>query len=283
MRKTGLVAAGLALTLTLVGCGTKQAGTPTAADDNSSSGSSQGGDLKVFGNALDLAGAVTDKSKSKQSAKLTMEASGAGQTMKGDGAFKVDGTDVAMRMSMDMAGLGKMEMVVVDKAFYMKIPAELGSTAGMPADKPWLKISAEGTDPLSKALGPMLENMGQNFDVGKQMEQIKTAGEITKSAKEPLDGQETTHYWIKVDMLKAAQAQTDPDLKKAAEDAAKAMPNKTVDMQMWVNTDNLPVQIVMTMPVTQGQTMDMKVKYLDWGQPVDITAPPANQIGEMPR
>jgi hypothetical protein len=280
MRKTGLVAAGLALTLALVGCGTKQAGTPSAAGDASSGGS--GVTPKVFGNALDLAGAVNNNSKAKQSAKLAIEATGA-MSMKGDGAFRVNGTDVAMKMSLDMgASVGKMEMVIVDKAFYMKIPTQLAGQSGLSADKPWIKISADGTDPLSKTLAPLLENMGQSFDVSKTMDQIKNAGEITKSAKEPLDGQDTTHYWVKIDMLKAAQMQADPQLKKAAEDAVAKSGVKSMDMEIWVNTDNLPVQIAMATPVMQGQTMNMTMKYLDWGQPVDIAAPPADQIGEMP-
>jgi hypothetical protein len=277
MRKTGLVVAGLALVLTLAGCGSKEAGTPSAANGS-------GGELKIFGNALDLAGAVNSTSKTKQSAKITMEATGGGQTMKGDGAFRVNGDDVAMKMAMDMAGQGKLEFVIVDKAFFMKIPPELAAAAGgeMPTDKPWLKISADGTDPLSKMLGPMLNKLGDSFDVSNTMDQIKNAGEITKSAKETLDGAEVTHYWVKVDMVKAAQAQTDPELKKAAEEAAKTMPNKTVDMEIWINKDNLPVQMTMTMPVGAGQNMDMKMKYLDWGQPVDITAPPAAQVGTLP-
>jgi hypothetical protein len=279
MRKTGLVAAGLALTLALAGCGSKEAGIPSAANDSSAGGGSA---PKVFGNALDLAGAVNNNSKAKQSAKLSIEATGA-MSMKGDGAFRVNGSDVAMKMSMDMgASIGKMEMVIVDKAFYMKMPTTLAGQGGLSAGKPWIKISADGTDPLSKTLGPLLENMGQSFDVSKTMDQIKNAGQITKSAKETLDGQDTTHYWVTIDMLKAAQTQTDPALKKAAEDAAAKSGVKSMDMEIWVNTDNLPVQIVMATPAVQGQTMNMKMKYLDWGQPVDITAPPADQIGELP-
>jgi hypothetical protein len=283
MRKTGLVAAGLALTLTLVGCGSKEAGTPSAADGSSGSSSDGGGVLKVFGNALDLAGAVNNNNKAK-SAKITMQGTTAGQTLTGDGAFSVDGSNAAVKMTMNIGAMGQIEMVIVDKAFYMKMPASLAGQGGLSADKPWIKISANGTDALSKSLGPMLEKMGDNFDISKQMAQLKDAGEITKSAKETLDGAETTHYWIKIDMLKAiAATQTDPQLKQAAEDAAKKAGSTTADMQMWVSADNLPLQIKMTMPAAAGQNVDMTVKYSDWGKPVDIKAPPADQVGELPR
>jgi hypothetical protein len=279
MRKTGLLAAGLALTLTLAGCGSKEAGIPGAA-----TGGGDAGSMKLFGNALDLAGAVRDKSNAAQSAKLAIDMTAAGQSIKGDGAFRTGGDGAAMRMGMDMAGLGKMEMVLINKALYMKVPTEAGSSMGVSPDKPWLKISASGTDPLSKMLGPLLEQMGNSFDVSKTMDQIKTAGTITKSAKETLDGAETTHYWVSVDVAKSLQAQPglSPELRKLAEDELAKSGTKTLEQQIWINKDNLPVQITMQLPA-QGQTTNMTMKYLDWGQPVDIQEPPANQVGEFPR
>ncbi|TCO65709.1 hypothetical protein [Actinocrispum wychmicini] len=288
MRKTLVAAAGLALVLTVAGCGTKENGTPVAADNNSAStGGGSGGGLKIFGNTLDLAGAVKNNNKAT-SAKMSIDMSGSAGSagaisMKGSGAFKVDGSNVAMQMSLDMSSLGTMEMRIVDKALYMKLPANLAGQAGMSADKPWVKISADGTDPLSKTLGPMIENMSSNFDVSKQMEQIKAAGQITKSAKETLDGQETTHYWITVDMAKAAQSLPDPEMRKLAEQAAGTAGMKTINEEFWVNADNLPVQVVVATPIAQGQSANVTVKYTDWGQPVDVQAPPASQVGEMPR
>lgn len=290
MRKTVVAAAGLALVLTVAGCGSKEAGTPVAADNNSAStgDGGSGGGLKIFGNALDLAGAVNNNSKAK-SAKMSIDMASAGGTgaaanmnIHGSGAFKVDGTNLAMQMSMDMSSIGTMEMRIVDKALYMKIPANLAGQGGLSADKPWFKISADGTDPLSKTLGPMIENMSANFDVSKQMEQIKAAGTITKSAKETLDGQETTHYWITVDMAKAAKSLTDPDMRKLAEQAASSAGMKSLNEEFWVNSDNLPVQVVVATPISAGQSANVTVKYTDWGSPVDVQAPPADQVGELP-
>ncbi|MEV4319232.1 hypothetical protein [Actinocrispum sp. NPDC049592] len=284
MRKTGLLAAGLALSLALVGCGSKTAGTPTAGGDTTGGATAAGepGGLKVFGNALDLAGAVNSKSKDKQSVKFSIDGSAAGQAMKGDGAFRVNGTDVAMQMKMDLPGMGAMEMVIVDKAFYMKIPASLAGSQGIPADKPWIKFTADGDDPLSKMLGPMLEQMGGSFDISKQMDQLKNAGTIDKSEKTTLDGAEVTHYWMTIDTLKALEATNmDPELKKQAEAAAKQSGGKT-QLEMWINSDNLPVQIVTEMK-TAGQSVKMTAKYTDWGKPVDIKAPADSEVTTMPK
>jgi hypothetical protein len=284
MRKTaGLLAAGLALTLTLVGCGTKTAGSPTAGDGAAGSNSSDGGALKVFGNALDLAGAVNNKSKDKQTFKVSMDGSAAGQSLKGDGAFDLSGADPKLKMAMNLGTLGQMEMVVVGKVLYIKIPASLGSSMGAPTDKPWFKISSDGTDPLSKTLGPMLDQLGNNFDIAKQMDQIKNAGTIDKSVKETLNGEETTHYYMTVDVVKAMEnVPMDPQLKQKAIDVAKQSGNTTSKTEMWVNRDNLPVQVVSSSSMA-GQTVKVTTKYTDWGKPVTIAAPPENQIAQLPR
>jgi hypothetical protein len=277
MRKTGLVAASLVLALSLAGCGSKEAGTPVAGDGTGGGGSTGGasGQSKTF-DALGLAAAINDNSKAKQSAKIAMTMDAAGQSIKVDGQVKMD-ANPAMQMTMDMASM-KMEMVLVDKVLYMKLPAGMGG--GTASAKPWVKISKDGDDPISKQMGTMLDSIDDSFDVGKQMEQLKTAGTITKQEKETLDGEQTTHYWITLDMVKMAQSD-DPTVKKAAEDAA-AGGLKTMDMELWANADNLPVQITTKMAVA-GQSVSMKMTYKDWGKPVTITAPPADQVGEMPR
>jgi hypothetical protein len=281
MRKTGLVAASLVLALSLTGCASKQAGTPVAGDGAASGGGTGGGtggnsgQSKTF-DAFGLAAAINDNSKAKQSAKIAMTMDAAGQHIKVDGAVKMD-TNPAMRMTMDMTSM-KMEMILIDEVLYMKLPA--GMAGGAVGGKPWVKISKDGDDPISKQMGTMLDSIDDSFDVGKQMEQLKTAGTITKQDKETLNGEQTTHYSITLDMDKMAQS-SDPNVKKAAEDATMGG-LKTMDMELWANTDNLPVQITTKMAVA-GQSVSMKMNYTDWGKPVSITAPPADQVGEMPR
>lgn len=273
MRKTGLVTAGLALVLALTGCSSTQSGTPLAVGEASTG--SGGSQSKEF-DALGLAAAINNNSKAKQSARIAMTMDAGGQAIKVDGAVRMD-ANPAMQMTMDMGAM-KMEMVLVDKVLYMKLPA--GLTGGTAPSKPWVKISSAGDDPISKQMGSMLDTIDDSFDVGKQMEQLKTAGTITKQTKETLAGEETTHYWITLDMAKMAESD-DPNVKKAAEEAAKGGIGK-MDMELWANSDNLPVQITTKVPAG-GTTVSMTMTYKDWGKPVQITAPPADQVGAMPR
>jgi hypothetical protein len=271
MRKTGLVAAGLALTLTLVGCGSKEAGTPTAQDNKGT------GESSFFSSALDLANTVGDKSKTKQSAKMAFDIGAGNESVKGTGAFSQDGTDVKFQMSMEMPGMGTMDMILINKVIYMKLPDSMKQSSGLA--KPWVKITEDGKDPLSKALSGSMAGIEDSADVGKALQKIKDAGEITKTSDETLDGQKVKHYWITLDVKKMAAVSSATE-KKSLEEAEK-LGIKTMDMELWVNQENLPVKITMKIPAG-GQTAEIKMTYSDWGAPVDIKAPANDQIGTLP-
>nr|WP_042195500.1 hypothetical protein [Kibdelosporangium sp. MJ126-NF4]CEL22049.1 lipoprotein [Kibdelosporangium sp. MJ126-NF4]CTQ92831.1 lipoprotein [Kibdelosporangium sp. MJ126-NF4] len=272
MRKTGIVAAGLVLALTVVGCGSKESGTPTGSSGSGNTSAPAEAEKKGFGSALDLANAINSKSDTKKTAKIAFEMGAAGQSFKGDGAINSDGDKSSFQLAMDMGSM-KMEMVLVDKVLYMKMPPGAG---GGSASKPWVKITPGGTDPMSKQMGPMLDKIDDSFDVEKQVEQIKSAGTINKQSKETLDGEEVTHYDITVDTAKMAANATDPTAKESAQALSKAGV-KEFPMEWWINSDGLPVKITTKMTAA-GQDVNMLATYKDWGKPVDIKAPPASQV-----
>lgn len=276
MRKTGIVAAGLVLALTVVGCGSKESGTPVAATSGSSSAtaSADGEKKDSINSALDLAEAINSKGDSKKSAKIALDMSlgSAAPGVKAEGAFSAEGDNPSMKMTMDMGSM-KMEMVVVDKILYMKAPGGMGGTSSA---KPWMKITPDGTDPLSKQMGPMLDKMDDSFDIDKQLDQIKAAGTINKQSKETLDGEEVTYYDITIDTAKMAANATDQTTKDSAKQLGQAGV-KSFPMEWWINSDNLPVKIA-TKISAAGQNVTVTATYKDWGKPVTVEAPPASQI-----
>jgi hypothetical protein len=147
--------------------------------------------------------------------------------------------------------------------------------------KPWVKITADGNDPLSKVLGAVVKAMQQSADISKSLDNMKAAGTLTKSAQEKLDGTDVTHYWITVDMAKLAQSLADPTLKDAMLKAV-ASGAKTTNEEAWVTKDNLPVKFTVEVPGANGAKTSVTATYSDWGKPVNITAPPANEVGTLP-
>ena len=273
MRKTALAAGGFALVIALTGC--------SGGGDNAS-GNGSGGELSSpFGSAQELVRAASAQTEQSKSSKFTFEMDMAGQKLSGSGEGMYAGADTAMSMTMDAAGQA-MEMRIVGKTLYMKMPEGTGMTA---EGKPWVKIDPEGDDPMSKAMAGQFDNMTEQNDPSKILEQIEKAGTITNSEQVELDGQQTTHYSIELDMKKLAEQMPDSANAKAVEQMQGKI--DTMPMELWLNSDQLPVQIVMDMskiaeaagqPNAGGQ---MTMKYSDWGTPVNVEAPPADQVGEM--
>lgn len=272
----GLLAGGVALTLTLAGCGGQESGTPSAGTDGGGSGTS------LFGNVDELVGAASEQSKSKQSAQMTFDMEVAGQKLSGTGAYRT-GANSAMKMSMNMGPqAGTVEMILIDRALYMKATEQLKAALGAAPGKDWIKITSDGTDPMSQAMAPMFEQMESQIDVSKSLEKIKQAGQITKSEATKLNGEDVTHYWITVDVAKLAANEQNPAGKQALE-AQLQQGVKTIEQELWLNSDNLPVQVVSQIPMPgQAGAGKATIGFKGWGEPVDIAAPPADTVATPP-
>ncbi|GAA3823087.1 MULTISPECIES: hypothetical protein [Amycolatopsis] len=270
MKKTALASGILALVLGLTACGGGESG---------SSGGTAGPAL--FGDVQELVRAASAKTGQVQSAKFTISGSIAGQQMTGSGEGRFNGPDSAIAMTMSVGGQSQ-EMRIVDKVLYLKLPEEAQAATG---GKPWATFP-EGSE-AAKTLGASLEQAESN-DPSKTLEQIEKAGTITRSEQTTLDGQQVSHYWVTIDVAKASDELASSGLPAETLEQLKSM-NVTYPMELWLNSDQLPVQITQDLgPVMQAvgapaeaQQAKITMKYSDWGAPVDVTAPPADQVGEL--
>jgi hypothetical protein len=275
MRKITLAACGTALALVLAGCG-GTSGTSTPSSDGPASGTNGSAG---FGSLKSLAEGMSSKSAEKQSTHMVFTMTAAGQSFEGEGDLRL-GSAPAMQMVMRVPEMGEMTVLLVDDAFYLKLPTELQS------GKAWLKADLTGDNELARSLGASVRQMKQNGDPSQLLKQLDAAGEITSTKQEDLNGVSTTHYSVIVDVEKLVASQADPDMKKMAEDA-KTAGVTTIPIELWLDQENLPVRMTMDLAVSDPATkktekVTMTVDYSDWGKTVDITPPPADQVTEFP-
>lgn len=274
MRKIGAVAAVIALAVSLAACGGKTAGT--------AQGSGADGATDAATNLVALAKQVGDRTAESSTAHMVFTGGVGATQVKGEGDLKLGGSDPAISMDMDAGGQGQMSMVLLDGVLYMKLPAGLA-----PSGKPWVKIdSKDKSNPMAQALGSLTDQMRQNADPRLALEQFEQAGTIESTEQADLNGEQTTHYKITVDVQKLAENQKDATLKQAMQEAIKSG-LKDFPVELWVNGDGLPVRMSIEMPTpdpTSGKAVPVKVQvdYTKWGEPVTIEAPPADQVGEIP-
>ncbi|MFC4084823.1 hypothetical protein [Amycolatopsis samaneae] len=280
MRKTTLVAAGAALVLTLTACGGNNGGIGSQISENKASGLSA-----PFADALQLASASKEGTQKSKSAKMSMEASVAGQSISMTGAIRFDGENTAVAMSMNMMGQ-QMELRMVDKTTYMKMPAEQLKKMG--TDKTWVKINPNGDDPVSKALGKSTAESSDQSDPTKILEQIGNGGKIISSDQTELNGEPVNHYVAEIDLGKNMTKVLDNAPPEAKDALAEKLKGLKMPVELWLNKDQLPVQMVVDSSAMikaagvpgEAEAGKVTVKYTDWGKPVDVQAPPADQVAD---
>jgi hypothetical protein len=279
MRSRTLLVAGIGAALvTLAGCGgTSINGSATAQGGGGAPGVSK------IASVADLGALVQHNASGKNSAhiQLAMTIPGAGAiTAAGD--MKFAGAQSAEQMTMTLPGVGDMQMVMVGKTVYMKVPSSLAGIAGAPSTKPWTKIDLNGSSALSKSLGSTA-NLADQTDPTQLINQIAKAGTITSVRSETLDGVATKHYTITVDVQKMI-ATMGAGANAAEQQAMSALGVKSMPFDIWVNSDNLPVKITNKVAVSGltgsgASEVDMTVTYTNWGETVNIQPPPADQVG----
>jgi hypothetical protein len=288
MRKTTLVAASAAvLALTLTACSsTSGTAQPAAAGSQSQSDGGSKGLASPFTDAIQLASASKQGTEKSKSAKFTMEGAAGGQSVTATGAMAFDGAETTFSMTSTAAGQTT-EMRMVDKVMYIKLPAEEQKQMG--TDKAWAKISADGTDPVSQALGGALSQSAEQSDPSKMLDQISKTGRIISSDQTELNGEQVNHYKVELDVAKAIDQFTGQVPAAARDKLTEMLKGKDIKIpaELWLNKDNLPVQVTMDQgPMMQAlgaPAGDAKftIKYTDWGTQVDVTAPPADQVVDL--
>ncbi|MFC4853548.1 hypothetical protein [Actinophytocola glycyrrhizae] len=277
MRKAGIALSAFALAMTLGACG-DNGGSEGAASNSGGNSGGNGGSVAAASLA-DLAKSIGEQTSETNTAHMKITADAAGQKLSGEGDLRMSGEDAAMSMDMTTPE-GTISMVLVDKVFYIKLPQELEP------GKSWVKIDSNDDNPLAQALGGMTDQMSKNADPRATLEQFEKAGEITDTKEEELDGKQTTHYSITVDVEKLAANQEDPQMKSAMDQAIEAG-LKDFPVEVWIDEEDLPVRITLDMPTPNPATgkteaVKMQIDYTDWGKQVDITAPPAGEVAELP-
>ena len=199
--------------------------------------------------AGDVAARMVTAMEKAGSGTMTMDTGGESAT--GDFRY-VDGR-LEQHTTVPIEG-SEMEIIAVGDFVYLK---------GLPGQaKPWVKIDPAADDPVSQMFKGIVE--GGVSDPTKMAANLKGTQATVKST----DG-DTTTYEFSVDPAKALGSTATP----APSASASAQP---LTMVYVLDGEDRPVTIS-----TEVATQSVKVTYGDWGKKVEITEPPADQVGPM--
>jgi hypothetical protein len=242
-KRFGVAAAALALAFT-AGCG-GSGGTATESD-------------------LTQANFASEVSKAQvkaQTAHIEAKLDANNQKMNMSGNMDMTKNDVAFDLALTGGPLGDgAKFILVDKVIYLKVP-------GLSQGDKFVKIDiSNANDPAAK----MFEQMLGQLDPSKTFKAFHAVTKLQEKGTQEIDGVETTHYAVTVDTARALKAQG-----MAGQVPQGQMP-KTIMYNVWVDGDNLVRKLKMNV---QGNAVDMTLS--QWGEPVDISAPPPSETTDV--
>jgi LppX_LprAFG lipoprotein len=197
-----------------------------------------------------------------QTAHLEASINAQGQRVSMSGDMDMTRNDVALDMSMTGAamGMGGARFILVDKVVYLQMP-------GLTQSDKYIKVDTGSSgDPIAQMFNQMLSQLNPT----QAFQAFDAITKLDKRGTQEIDGVQTTRYAVTVDTQKALQAQGL---------AGKVPPGQlpqTLRYDVWVDAQHLVRKLQMNI---QGSSVDMTLS--QWGEPVDISAPPASQTTSM--
>jgi hypothetical protein len=267
----------------LAACGgSKSASNASSVSNGSGAGSATSAPMVTVADAM----AQTTKATSQYtSAKIKMseKVNAQGQDVNISGSGAMSWKPIAMDMTMTMpqlaaqlGGDGSMRMMMSGTTMYMNMGDAAAAKSG---GKHWTKMDLSALGASGQAMADQMNSNSSN-DPATQLKLFTSSADIKRVGQETVDGVQATHYSGSVDLAKLA-ANQDPSLKSLLSQSTK-LGLTTMNVDLWVNDQGLPVRVHESTPATATTQLDVMVDYSDYGTaPVTITAPPASDTTDL--
>jgi len=178
-------------------------------------------------------------------------------------------------------GDGKLQIVTDGSNAYVKV-GTLASIFGATSDQTWVKVSGNGD--ASSA------NSSTVADGTEVLKILGQAGDVTTVGTESVRGVDTTHYRGTLDVAAAlGQLSADERAKIEGQLSQVGIDPKAINfpVDVWIGQDDLVRRVQVgvdgsqfagTAAPTGGVNATVTVELYDFGAPVDITIPSADQV-----
>lgn len=277
MKASAIGVAAVMASAVLTGCGGDEEPKSQKAGTASSGSASASGDAGAQEQGTTQVRAAYDRTAEAETAKMTinMKLSAPQESITTDGKGALDFQEGDSVMTVTAQGKS-IEQRVVDQVLYQKVPGQKA-----PGGKTWMKID------LKKAAQALGVNAGQIGDPAQSAAYAKaiTDQDVTKVGQEKIDGVDTTHYKVSVDVAELPGG-----------DQLRRQVGPTLPMQVWLDGDGRLRRQQLDMSVKgapsagakaensaapQQIKMTMVMNYSDFGTEVEAQAPPAGRVADM--
>jgi LppX_LprAFG lipoprotein len=236
------------------------------------------------GGALELDPVASAATKTQQTGTYAFDFTASvhvlGRPLSFSGSGQVDGPNGALDMQMDFGSLlpasltqgapATADVRLVDKVAYVNMPF---LASKLPSGKPWLKLDLRSLAG-SAGLGSVSQSDPQQY-----LQQLLASKNTQTVGTDTIAGEKMTHYRTTIDPS-ARLGALPADVRAAARKALKQLGTKGIPADVWVDSQGLLRRESVSLAfgqALQGASMSMTMNFHDFGTPVDVAAPPADQ------
>ncbi|GAA3135786.1 LppX_LprAFG lipoprotein [Streptosporangium carneum] len=187
-------------------------------------------------------------------------------------------TDVTLS-TIDLGGQkvpGGARVILTGETVYVKSEL-LNKFAG--TTKPWAKASLSDLDAQGQAGVRDFLTQAQQFDLAGTVKLLTASKDVKAVGTETVGGVETTHYSGTFPVAEAAQV-IDPAKREQLEQRLSQV--KDVKFDLWADAESLPRKVTLS-GAEQGSSFNLVTSFRGFNEPVTISAPPADQVGDLPK
>ncbi|MEV4375652.1 LppX_LprAFG lipoprotein [Streptosporangium sp. NPDC049644] len=146
------------------------------------------------------------------------------------------------------------------------------------ATKPWVKMPLSELDAEGQAGVRRFMDQAQQFDLAGTVKLLTASKDVKAVGTETVGGVDTTHYSGTFPVAEAAQLLDPAKREKLQEEFSRV---KDVKFDLWADAQSLPRKVTLG-GSEQDTTFSLTAFFKGFNEPVEITAPPADQVGDLP-
>ncbi|GII79810.1 putative lipoprotein [Sphaerisporangium rufum] len=171
---------------------------------------------------------------------------------------------------------GGARVILVGDTAYLKVDM-LNRLVG--AAKPWIKIDLTEAGQHAGVNVDQYLSQAQQVDLQTSVKMLTSSKDAQKVGTETVGGVETTHYKGTFTVAEAVKALA-PDVQQKVQGRLDSV--KDMKFDAWIDADNLPRKVEMNGGATEG-TFKLTSLFSAFNESAEVTAPPADQVGDLPR
>ncbi|RBQ22228.1 DUF1396 domain-containing protein [Spongiactinospora rosea] len=171
---------------------------------------------------------------------------------------------------------GGARAILLGDTAYVKVDA-LKSATG--ATKPWIKASVSDLDGGHQSEANDALSRVRQFDLAAAVKLVTASKDIKAVGTESVGGADTTHYSGTFPVDEAVKLLDDAKRAPAADQLGEF---KDIKFDLWADAESLPRKITLN-GSAEGGSFNATMLFKGYNEPVEISAPPANEVGEIPQ